>query len=70
MTRDLGDAEMASPLSAVCKSCGKRVAKDALVCPHCGELHPGASLGRAFLIFFVVFALFALVVAAATKLLK
>jgi hypothetical protein len=67
---DLRDAEMPSSLSAVCESCGKRVATDAVVCLHCGELHPGASPGRGFLVLSIVFALFALVIATSSKLLK
>jgi ribosomal protein L37E len=69
-TRGLGDAEMATSLHALCRSCGKRVAKDALVCPSCGALHPGKKLPRSFLVFFVAIALLSLLAAAATTLLK
>lgn len=28
---------------ATCRICGKRVAQDARVCPHCGQFSPAAS---------------------------
>jgi hypothetical protein len=44
--------------------------KGALVCPSCGELHPGKKLRRSFRVFFVAIALLSLLAAAATTLLK
>jgi hypothetical protein len=29
--------------TAACRVCGKRVAEDARICPHCGQFSPAAS---------------------------